>query len=129
MYHIPEVEQLLAAHPKTKQQLLEWQKKGLRLFQTSALEADGEKEAVMPEVDDKMALQYATASFALNPRALYEFFDEEKVFVVILPPTEEKNKFSFKINGVESEQTFAARITAEQAAFYEAISITEKNLI
>jgi hypothetical protein len=75
-----------------------------------------------------MTFEFLLSSFIFNPRALYEFFDEHKMFVVILPPEEERTEFKFKIDGEEGSKSFSHRIIAEQEAFKEAIKKLETKL-
>lgn len=120
------VQTILEQHPKVKQELLTWQKKGLQLFQTTTAELAQEKTAELPPIDDEMTLQFLLSSFIFNPRSLYEFFDEQKMFIVILPVEE---GFRYKIDGIEQEETFSHRIAAEQDAFKKAIKNLETKLL
>lgn len=118
------VKQFLNQYPKTKQQLLVWYKSSLQSFQAS-LASEEEESIEIPGIEMDMMEEMVPASMTVNPRFMYEFFDEHgfKVFLQEAGP-----KFSYSISGEVSPTSFSSRIEAEQEAFKKCFEKTENKL-
>lgn len=117
------VRKYLENYPKTRKQLLEWQKNALLQFQKAATQADSnEKELVIPPIDDNLAEQMLCTTFLLNHRSLYDFFDgvECKIFV-----NWEEKGYTGTVNEEKIEEYFKTRTEAEQGLFKKAIDKLE----
>lgn len=118
----------LENYPKSTKKLLEFTKDVLRQFQKEMLQKipldEGE---VVPEIDDKIALETANYLLKQNIRVLYNFFDQEEIYMI---PDRKEGKWAWKIGtGVMqiSDDTFKSREEAEVVGFKEAfIKLEEK---
>lgn len=117
---------LLEQYPKTKQKLLEWEKKNLVLFQEQALQMIEEQDGIsMPKIEDEMVETTVCGTWTLNPRHFYDFFDLQSV---IINPVYAGEGYYYSINGNTSDVYFRSRKEAEEAAFLEALKVTENLL-
>lgn len=120
--YLQAVSEFLNQYPKTKQELLQWQKNYLLGIQKDVLAEPGEEPLEMPEVTDAIAEQTLNMLFLMNHRFLYDYLDSKQIYVCILP---QDKQFAFSIKEEKSEQLFKTRMEAEQAAFKRGIEINE----
>lgn len=118
--------QYLNQYPKTKQLLLVWYKASMNNFQKQ-LASDYEDGAMveLPDLEGPMIEGIVEASIVVNPRFMYEFFDEQgfKVFLY-----DKDGKFGYTVNGEDFNNPLPSRIEAEQDAFKKCFEKTENKL-
>ncbi len=69
----------------------------------------------MPEIDDEQLQNTIVAFFQYNPRALYEFFDDNKMPINIYG--DYYVGFKTGVDSYESDEEYKSRFEAEVAAF------------
>ena len=106
--------------PKSKEKLLGFIKGHLEVFQKSLMK--DEKE--LPPIDPGIVEATMDNILDNNPRSLYNFFDKEKVYVLV---DLDENAWSFRVvsKNTFSSGKFSAREHAETEGFKEALKILE----
>lgn len=125
--------------PKSSQKLEEFMNESLKAFQQSMLEDFGsypyeEKDFEIPEITTEIveeSIQNMLSSGAL--RSLYEFFDNNGVYVAIIPPHKAEDwKWNIHKEGnpgvLSNEATYNNRSRAEVFGFSKAFEELESKL-
>lgn len=122
------IEQLLKDYPKTKEKILITIKNSLLAFQETALGAGAKAEDVsLSKMDLTLLEGAANATLQLNPRMLYEIFDEMDIFISVKYNKDTEN-WAYWNSGDNISGTAISRNQAESEAFQGAFKITERIL-
>jgi hypothetical protein len=115
--------ELLKDHPKTTALIKAWLlEKMLESLDDDSLPSDFKtfvREQGIEE--DKVA-----GMLEGSPRALFDIFDEHKIFINIYPI--QQYEYGVKINAEDNEKTFPTRIDADQFAVIKAFKLLEDKL-
>lgn len=125
------VNEIKKTYPKSHKVLLEFIKKYLDGFQKSMVGQVG-VDTEFPEVDDAIAEQATQALITLYKRMLYDFFDENEVYISLEYIGDEnlsENYWCSTINAEEDRNYFGDnRIEAEELGFERAFKTLEDKL-
>ena len=114
------IKEIQGSYPKAYSELKKWTTKKLMEIQKHFIRNTFD----LPEV--KVTDKIIEGVLFWNLRQLYDFFDNEEVVISISENAD--NSFSFYINSSKISNTFDNRLSCEDAAFYDAISILENSL-
>ena len=105
-------------------------KKQLLSFQQNALkELNPDQENFIPEISDEMLENLLPMSIQVNPRNLYDFFDENKIFIsIIVEDNLSFGLYSCKVNNKDVVDSEISRMKAEQKGFIKCFEILENQL-
>lgn len=82
-------------------------------------------QADIPEIPDGVIGQMIDSLIIVNPRFLYEFFDEQGIILAIIPSL---GSFYYDIDKMSSAASYPTRQEAENHAFTDAlIKLKEKH--
>lgn len=127
--------------PKSKKLLGEFGKRNLSAFQKNIMKEREIEGVEIPEITDEMADSYASALLTTNPRILFDFFDENEIFISIRCAA--KDVFYFRWNvkfdkgndvehpealGRSTASNFTTRLECEKEAFNLAFKLLEEKL-
>lgn len=103
--------------------LVDWQTKELSRLHKEMADAVG-VELEIPKIPDGVVEQIIDSLVVMNPRFLYEFFDEQGVMIEIVPSL---GSFYYYLEKEDSSTSYATRQEAENHAFTDAlIKLREK---
>ncbi len=77
-------------------------------------------------IQSEISIEKLAPILDINPRSLFDFFDEHMIF--ILPIMNKDEKFSAKINGEPLPKYYFTRVLAETEAVILAFPLLESNL-
>jgi len=114
--------------PKSEALLQEFFKKNLLAFQKNIMKDAPMEGMSVPEITGEMSKAYMESMLLTNTRLLFDFFDENKVYIQVLYYGEKG--FLPLVVGMNNdmEHTFPDRMEAEHFAFKTAFEILEKQL-
>lgn len=119
-----DITQVKEKYPKAYSLLIEWTKRYLVGFQQLIM-VGVEEDVELPTISTEMAEKAAEGMMSVNFRILYDFFDENKQYILITH-FNVNGKFSFIINGKVTNLQFDNRTEAEIDAFDHAFENIEK---
>lgn len=131
----------LQLFPKSKKLLQEFAKKNLLAFQKNIMKENKVEGVEIPEITDDMAENYATALLSTNPRILYDFFDEQEIYLSIRNARKDNFYFSWNVKfdkgvykdcskaaGKSSISSFKTRLECEDDAYKFIFKLLEEKL-
>lgn len=86
------------------------------------------KEIMESYINDAIGEKHILDILNINPRALFDFFDEKNIFIEILVKDGFKYKIYSSTDITSSEEVFNNRKDVEKAAISKAFDILEENL-
>ena len=123
LQELVEVEEFFQRNQKTLQLLLKWETNNLQKLQTKLNEME---ETEPLGVQDEELKYLICGTFAMSPRFMFEFLDENNIIVEIKKAEE---GFSYSVNDESVDTSYTTRLEAEKAAFREAIIKLENQLV
>jgi hypothetical protein len=118
-------------YPKAYKKAVEFTVKYLKVFQNEFLrEEEDNEEDIAEMIPESMAAGAAYGAFAVNQRLLYDFFDENGVYVLPLKVTGgwSYNIMSTPHGGGFEFSPLPSRVAAEDSAFRKAFQVLEDKL-
>jgi len=115
----------LKEFPKSKKLLQEFGKKNLLAFQKNIMKEAPVEGLEIPEISDEMAESYANALLTTQPRILYDFFDENELYISVI---RNADNWSADVEGTDETGLYNTRIEAEFALFKIAFKLLEEKL-
>lgn len=113
--------------PKSKKLLGEFGKRNLSAFQKNIMKEREIEGVEIPEITDEMADSYANALLTTQPRILFSFFDENKLYIDIT--YDDLGVFYKQVYTGELDKImYQNREEAEIAGFLEAFKLLEEKL-
>lgn len=122
-------DQLLCLYPTTADLLYAFSGKLLEQFQRLVLEGVPEDEKPeVPEIVPELIKQYAVQLMVMNPRSLYDFFDEQELYATV-----KQNSLGGWVCHVNGQMlpgfaVFDSRREAEEFLFEESFEALENKL-
>jgi hypothetical protein len=116
--------EFLNKFPKSKQKLLDWELTNIRRAQQASVKGltlDYE----VPNIKDEDIEQLILIGFVMNNRFMYDFLEEEGLFVGMM---KDKEYVYYTINSDRSPIHFPSRKEAEKMAFNQALVLLEEKL-
>lgn len=113
----------LSKYPRGKEKLKSWVKAEIKSSQIAWLkEANAGTDTKLEEVTDEQVENSLAHMFYLNPRDLYEFFDENHFPIEVY---EIEGKFGFVIKEYSNDKEYNTRFEAEIDAYNTAFEMLE----
>lgn len=113
--------------PKSSKKLQEFVKRNLIAFQKNIMKETKEKgEFEIPEITDEMAQRLTEGTLITRPRDLFDFFDEQEIFITI--EWFQGNFIGHIVSTIYATKEYKERVEAEQELFEEAFKILEEKL-
>lgn len=115
--------QIKENYPKTYKELVAFGKAMLDKTIDRMIQVGEEK----PELTDEMLEGFTNSVLSINPRSLYDFFDQRDIKICVMPHTDTDDLWLYYNNKLKHSSSTDSRIDAEEKAFLEAFEYYEKN--